>query len=213
MSMFSKYLGDIPNCQNLEQSLSNFFKLSKEIRCDLGKNSYFLDEYLDIIFKISEQVDLLDAKNIADSVYENIHNDVLIIIDHDNNKKKSKFFNIVEDYINKNLVNYVRPTLIQYYIVNIIMTNIETIFYKLIFDIQKSISADLDFVMGKEMHDNIVRIVGNKKIEKLNNSLFNSFFICPIFNAIVVQIFSSCSSMLLYRDKKSSKRIFRLMTE
>ena len=120
---------------------------------------------------------------------------------------------MVEDYINKNPVNYIRPTLLQYYIVKIIMVNIEIICDKLISDIQNNLYADLDFVMGEEMLGKMTKIVGSEKIEKLNKCLYSSFLICPIFNAIILQIFSSCAGMLLYRNKQSSKRIHRILTE
>ena len=198
--------------KDIKNSIDNFWIIAKEIRHDLGENGYFLDEYLDIIFKILENMDAFNIKDIGDKVYENIHNDVCII-KCQRNSKKSIYFSMVEDYINKNPVSYIRPTLLQYYIVNIIMENIDMICNKLISDIQKNLYADLDFVMGEEMLGKMSKIVGNEKIEKLNKYIYSSFLICPIFNALLLQLFSLCSGMLLYRDRQSSKRIHRILTE
>ena len=89
------------NFINIHSHVSEFWKLAKEIKAKLGNQKYYLDGYVNIIFETLADMDLGTASAIADNICSNVLGDCYVITGENEReeKEKSKFFDMVQKYI------------------------------------------------------------------------------------------------------------------
>ena len=96
------------NFINIHSHMNEFWKLAKEIKAELGDQKYYLDGYMNIIFETLSDIDLGTASAIADNICSNVLGDCYVIMGENarKEKEKSKFFDIVQKYIEEHPVNF-----------------------------------------------------------------------------------------------------------
>ena len=203
-----------PSYKSIKEAMDNFWNMAKAMRKDLGKNGYYLDEYLSIIFKTLANLDLTTAIPMVDSICWNVVKDCHIVCENQKNREKSGFYSFVKKYIDTHPIKYSdEETKVEFYASQILTDNLELFIQKFISDFNKKILYEIDYPISNEMYKKISNLLGEQRMKKLNDLMYEAFTFCPLIVAMAQQIVSRCIGMFLYRNPETSKNIYRLMIE
>jgi len=192
-------------------SVKDLKQITKKIRGKLGKQKFLLSKYLSEIFEISNQVDIKLALQSADKISSKVLNNCYIIFGLEKEREPNKYFYLVENYINKNPIDIKNPHIIAKYYAAKILLNNTSVFAS---DFLKSVEGKFkrnSFSNLNYYYQEITKIIGEDRIEYLNDLLCETFFMCPVGTAFIGQIAMQCVKMLIYSD--TSKQIFEFMLE
>ena len=106
--------------------------MAGEIKKELGESSYHLDSYLNVIFETLADMDLATASAVADKICSNILGDCCIVLNGEEYREKSNFFELVKKYIDEHPTDFKENhTKVEYYAGNIIIENLEFLYWEL----------------------------------------------------------------------------------
>lgn len=204
------------NFINIHSHMNEFWKLAKEIKAELGDQKYYLDGYMNIIFETLADMDLGTASAIADNICSNVLGDCYVIMGENarKEKEKSKFFDIVQKYIEEHPVNFKENhTKSEFYAANIIIDNLELLHQEFKKRYKAEVLSSIDYPLASEYYKKITSIIDEEKMERFNDIIAESFIFGPI-GISASQHFIVCAvGMLVYRDPESSKQLYQLMME
>ena len=188
-----------PSYKSIKESMDNFWNMAKTMRKDLGKKGYYLDEYLSIIFKTLANLDLTTATPMVDSICWNIVTDCHIVCQNQNDRGKSEFYNLVKEYIDNHPIKYSdEETKVEFYTSQILINNLDLFTQKFISDFNKKILYDIDYPLSHEMYKKISNLLGEHRIKKLNDLIYEALTFCPIIVAMVQQVVIRCIGTLIF---------------
>lgn len=204
------------NFINIHSHMSKFWKLAREIKAELGDQKYYLDGYMNIIFETLADMDLGTASAIADNICSNILGDCYVILGENakKEKEKSKFFDMVQKYIEEHTVNFKENhTKSEFYAANIIIDNLELLHQELKKRYKAEVLSDIDYPLASEYYKKITSIIDEEKMERFNDIIAESFIFGSIGISAAQHFIVYAVGMLVYRDPESSKQIYQLMME
>ena len=195
----------------LFDSAGDFWGLARKISHELGEHKHLLNEYLSEIFEISSHVDLKFAIESADKICAEVLIDCYRIVGYES--EKGKYFSLSEKYINENPVEIKDlHTRAEYYATTILSEHLN-IFADDFFNSLKERFSHFSFSNLNHYYQQMAKIVGEDRIEYLNDLMIEAFFMCPAGVAFVGQITSRCIEMLVYYDFDTLKQIFEIILE
>ena len=203
------------NFKAIKKSLDLFWKLVKEIRKELGVNSKYLDEYLEVIFETVKRTELNTIAEICDNISRDILSDCNIaickipIINHQNDK--SEFYDIVEKYVKDHPINYIPDAKTQFYAAEIIMKNIDILCQKVKEKVTQNILVEIDYDKANLLYDKMCNIINNEKMAKFSQLLYDTFMFTPIFNLTISQFLCQSAEMLLFIELFERKYLYQLI--
>ena len=194
-------------------STEDFKQVAKEIRCKLGKQKFLLNKYLSEVFEISSQVDMTFAAKSANEIVSKILKNCFMIFNSEKEKEPNKYFYLVEKYINENPIDIKNlHTKVEYYATKIMLNHMNIFVGDFLKSLEEKIKLDC-FSDLNHCYQEIAKIVGEDRMEYLNDVMCEVFFICPIGMAFIGQIAMNCVEMLIYRDPETSKQILEFILE
>ena len=194
-------------------SNSNFNRVAKEARKELGEKKYLLNKYISEVLNISNQIDIKFALYLADKICSDILNNCFKIVYADSAKGTNEYLSLVEKYINENPINIDDPyTKVKYYATKILLNHLE-IFAEDFFKSIKEKFKNIDFSKLNDYYKEMARILSECQMEYLNDLIYETFFMCPVGVAFISQITSKCAEILTYHDDGTSKQVFEFMLE
>ena len=203
-----------PSCEYITRYVNDFWKLAGELRADLGENGYYLDQYLSKIFEVLSRLDLGTASEMANNMCWSVQGDCYILCGTEEKKDKSEFFDLVEDYINKHSTKFSdRHAKVQFYTGNILIEHLNIFTEKVKLIYRKNVLSEIDYPVSDDMYEKIPGIIGERRMERLNDQICEAFVFGPIMMSAAQQIVSQGIIMLCHRDPESSKLIYQLMLE
>lgn len=203
-----------PSPEHITKYVSDFWKLAGKLRADLGKNGYYLDEYLSKVFEVLSNLNLNNVATIADDMCWNIIGDWYTIFELDTAKEKSEFFDLVKEYVDTHPVNFEhKHTRCEFYAANILIEHLNIFTDKTKFISRKNTLSQIDYIVSNKMYEKISYLIGEKRMEILNETMCEAFVFGPIMMAAVQQIVIRVVQMLCYRDPESSKQLYQFMLE
>lgn len=201
-----------PSCENITKYVNDFWKITSQMRTDLGKKGYYLDEYLSNIFEVMSRLDLESIGEAASDVCGNILRDCYIICELDTEKEKSEFFDLVKEYIDAHPVNFEhKHTQCEFYGANILIEHLNIFAEKTKLLYTKNILSGIDFIVCNKMYENISYLIVERRMEILNEAMCEAFIFSPIIVSAVQQIVTRGIQMLCYQDPESSKKLHHFM--
>ncbi len=203
-----------PSCESITRDVSDFWKLCAELKLDLGKKGYYLDEYLSKIFETLARFDLVTVGEMASGICWRVQSDCYILCGTEEEKEKSEFFDISENYINKNPVDFSdRHTQVQFYAGNILIEHLNIFAEKVKSIYRENALSEIDYPISDNMYEKISYLIGERRMEILNEKLCEAFVVGPVMVSVVQQIVVRALQMLCYRDPESSKMLYQFMLE
>lgn len=202
------------NFINIHSHMNKFWKLAKEIKAELGNQKYYLDGYINVIFKTLTDMDLGTASAIADNICSNILRDCYVIMGENEreDKEKSKFFDMVQKYIEQHPVNFKwNHTKSEFYAANIIIDNLEPLYQEFKKRYKAEVLSGIDYPSASEYYKKIASIIDEEKMERFNDIIAESFIFGPIGISELQHFMVYTVGMFVYRDPESSKQIYQLM--
>ena len=194
-------------------STEDLKQVAKEIRCKLGKQKFLLNRYLSEIFEISSQMDVAFAATSADEIVSKILNNCSMIFNLEKEKEPNNYFYLVEKYINENPIDIKNlHTKIEYYATKIMLNHMDIFVGDFFKTLEEKIKHNCISNLN-HCYQEIAKIVGEDRVEYLNDLICEVFFICPTGMAFIGQIAIKCVEMLIYRDPETSKQILELILE
>ncbi len=198
--------------------INEFWKEASKIKSELGDKGYYLDRYLSVIFETIADLDLGTASSIADNLCSDIFKDCCIVCCGDDDllrgKEKSKFFEIVKNYIDSHPVNFKEShTKVEFYTGKILTGNLELLHQEFKKRYKARVFKDIDYPIASEYFEKISLIIGEAKMEQFNDILVEAFISSPIGLSAVEHFISYALGTFLYRDPESSKMLYQLMIE
>lgn len=143
----------VSSCEYITRYVNDFWKLSGKFRTDLGEKGYYLDEYLSNIFGVMTRFDLLTIGEIASNICWNILGDCYILCGLEEQKEKSEFFDIAEDYINKHSTEFSdRHAKAQFYAATILVNYLNVLYDKVKHVYSKNVLSNIDYPVSDEMY-------------------------------------------------------------
>ena len=102
-------------------------------------------------------------------------------------------------------------TKVEFYTGNIIIDNVEFLYLEFKKRYKKKFLSNVDYPVASERFKKIAAIIGEKKMERFNEILCESFVPSPIGVSVMQQLLIQALGMLLYQDPENSKKIFQIM--
>lgn len=203
-----------PSCESITRDVSNFWKLCAELKSDLGKKGYYLDEYLSKIFETLARFDLVTVGEMASGICWQVQSDCYILCGAEDEKEKSEFFDMVQDYINNHPKEFShRHAKVQFYAGNILIKHLNIFAEKVKLIYKKNALSEIDYPVSDNIYKKIAYLIGERRMEVLNEKLCEAFVFGPVMVSVVQQIVVRAIQMLCYRDPESSKLIYQFMLE
>lgn len=203
-----------PSPEHIIKYANDFWKLAGKLRADLGEKGYYLDQYLSNIFEVMARFDLLTIGEIASNMCWSILGDCYILCGPDEKKEKSEFFDIVKNYIEKYNVDFSEiHAKAQFYAANIVVNHLNVLYDKVKHVYSKNVLSYIDYPVSNGMYKQISSLVGERRMEILNESMCEAFVFSPTMVSAVQQIVTRGFQMLCYRDPESSKQLYQFMLE
>jgi len=203
-----------PSTECLEDSMKRFWKLAKEIQIELGDKGYYLTEYLSNIFGAISSLDIIGVTSKSDKYCWDIFGCCLNVCECKDKKSESEFAEIVENYKNKNAVNFKHNhTKVEFYAANILLENLHLFLDHFTENLRKKLFSIIDFPAIDGKYNQISELIGEQKIEYLNDLIYESFVVSPVAVVAANQVMLRAVEMLTYRDPETSKQIFELIMQ
>ena len=203
-----------PNCESITRYVNDFWKLAGELRADLGENGYYLDQYLSKIFEVLSRLDLGTASEMANTMCWSVQGDCYLLCGTEEKKEKSEFFDMVENYINNHPTEFSdRHTKVQFYTANILIEHLNIFTEKVKLIYRENALSEIDYPVSDDMYEKISGIIGERRMERLNDQICEAFVFGPIMVSAAQQIVTRGFQMLCYRDPESSKMLYQFMLE
>ena len=201
-----------PNFINIRSHIHEFWSMAGEIKKELGESSYHLDSYLNVIFETLADMDLATASAVADKICSNILGDCCIVLNGEEYREKSNFFELVKKYIDEHPTDFKENhTKVEYYTGNIIFENLELLYREFRKRYKKKFWSNVDYPVASECYKKISAIIGEEKMERFNDILCEAFIPSPIGVSVMQQFLIQALGMLLYQDPENSKKIYQIM--
>ncbi len=203
-----------PSCENITRDVNDFWKLCAKLKSDLGKKGYYVDEYLSKVFEILARFDLVTIGEMASGICWRVQSDCYILCGTEEKKEKSEFFDMVENYINKHPTKFSdRHTKVQFYAGNILIKHLNIFAEKVKLIYKKNALSEIDYPVSDNMYKKISYLIGERRMEILNEKLCEAFVFGPVMVSVVQQVVVRALQMLCYRDPESSKMLYQFMLE
>ena len=204
----------VPSCEYITRYVNDFWKLAGELRADLGENGYYLDQYLSKIFEVLSRLDLGTASEMANDMCWSVQGDCYILCGTEEKKEKSEFFDLVKNYIEKHPTKFRdRHAKVQFYTGNILIEHLNIFTEKVKVNYRENVLSEIDYPVSDDMYEKISDIIGERRMERLNDQICEAFVFGPIMMSAAQQILSQGIIMLCYRDPEISKLIYQFMLE
>ena len=188
--------------------------MARKIKKELGDNAYHLDSYLNVIFETLADMDLGTASAVADKICSNILGDCCIVLNGEEYREKSNFFELVKRYIDEHHLDFKENhTKVEYCAGNIIVDNLELLYQEFKKRYKKKFLSNVDYPVASECFKKISDIIGEKKMERFNETLCKAFIPNPVGVSIAQQFLIQAVGMLLYQAPEKSKKIYQLIME
>ncbi|KAK8833999.1 hypothetical protein M9Y10_037221 [Tritrichomonas musculus] len=127
-------------------------------------------------------------------------------------KGKSEFFEIAENYINNHPVNFSdRHAKVQFYAGNILIEHLNVFTEKVKLIYRENALSEIDYPVSDNMYEKISYLMGERRMERLNDQMCEAFLFGPAMMAATQQIVIRGLQMLVYRDPESSKQLYQFM--
>ena len=186
--------------------------MAGEIKQELGESAYHLDRYLNVIFETLADMDLATALAVADKICSNILRDCCIVLNGEEYREKSNFFELVKKYIDEHPTDFKENhTKVEFYAGNIIIDNLETLYQEFKKRYKEKFLSNVDYPLASECFKKIAAIIGETKMERFNEILCEAFIPSPIGVSVMQQFLIQALGMLLYQDPEKSKKIYQIM--
>ena len=206
------------NCHidGIQKAMADFWRMAGEIRDELGDRSYYLDEYLSIIFDCISSASATTAAFLGENKYSELLVVALSACGSGADRKSNKFYDNIKKYIDEHPNNYLElDTKSELYISNIILDYSKDIIKdfkeKLVSD---SINHNMpDYAIASERFEQIKEIIGSEKAERLESAIDEAFLICPASLIFVQSLITRLTEGLCTRDPQTSKQIFQLILD
>ncbi len=158
-----------PNFINIHGNTDKFWELASKIKSELGEKGYYLDRYLSVIFETIANMDLGTTSSIADNICSDIFRDCCIVYCGDDDllqgKEKSKFFEMVKNYIDSHHVNFNEShTKVEFYTGKILTENLETLHQEFKKHYITRVFKDIDYPTADYYFKKISAIVGGENL-------------------------------------------------
>ncbi len=203
-----------PGCKYITKCVQDFWELSAGIRKDLGERGYYLDQYLSKVIEVLARIDLATAGEIADYICWKVLNDCYILCGTKAKKEKSEFFNVSKKYIENHHTNFInRHSKVQFYAGNILINHLDIFAEKAKHIYMKNILSGVDYPVSNKMYERISNIIGEERMERLNDEMCEAFAFGPIMVSATQQIVIRGLEMFCYVDAESSKKLYHFMLE
>ncbi len=213
-TMAGKLVLQTPDFKSIKRSMDEFWRLAKELRKELGVKEYYLEQYLDTVFQMLDKIDLIGIANLVQDISYSISRDCEIVCKSQDIKKKSEFYDIVKNYVDKHPLNIeYEQTKYAFYTANILINNLELFSQKFQKDYEKSFNPYIDLVISDGVYEKITDLIEKKRMIMFNDLIKRVFIFCPIINHVTQQILIQALSNLIYRDPVTSKQVYRLIME
>lgn len=203
-----------PSCEYITKYVHDFWELSGEIRKDLGERGYYLDQYLSEVIEVLARIDLVTVGEITNDLCWKVLGDCYILCGSKHKKSKSEFFYISKNYIKNHHTNFInRHSKVQFYAGNILIDHLDIFAEKVKHIYMKNILSGIDYPVSNKMYERISNIIGEERMEKLNDEMCEAFVFGPIMVSAAQQIVIRGLEMLCYVDAESSKKLYQFMLE
>ena len=187
--------------------------MTGEIRNKLEENELLLNNYLSEVFEVLNCADLQNASFFADSVCGAVLGNCYNILDLVGRRNNSKYFELVEKYINENPIDIkCEHAKAEFYASELLLNHIDIFSQDFIIHLENKFTR-IDFSNLNNYYRLMANPLGEETMENLNVFVCEAFFMCPAGMAFVGQILAQCVRMLIYRDRDTSKQIFEIMLE
>ena len=218
MNIF-KTTGDILGCRDgdlAECSLHSFFTLAKQVRMQLGKRGYLLDNYLSLFFEAvnnSLTTDTSEEGMGSAETYQALCDQVLKNTDLQGGSPfAAKLGDILKEhpFISSFQESDTQRELLFAFAADIFLDEAVTQFFT---EQKDSMSNTLDIIKLGDLYRQIEAIVGEPMAETLNLRLKQTFLIAPLA-AVFRQAFThSLLFKLTHRDSETSRQVFQLLLD
>ena len=203
-----------PSSEYITKYVHDFWELSGEIRKDLGERGYYLDQYLSEVIEVLARIDLVTVGEITNDLCWKVLGDCYILCGSKHKKSKSEFFYISKNYIKNHHTNFInRHSKVQFYAGNILINHLDVFAEKVKHIYMKNILSGVDYPVSNKMYERITKIIGEDRMEKLNDAMCEAFAFGPIMVSAAQQIVIRGLEMLCYVDAKSSKKLYHFILE
>ncbi len=201
-----------PNFINIRSHIHEFWSMAGEIKKELGESSYHLDSYLNVIFETLADMDLATASAVADKICSNILGDCCIVLNAEEYREKSNFFELVKKYIDEHHTDFKENhTKVEFYAGNIIIENLEILYREFQRRYKEKFLTNMDYPVVNECFKKISAVVGVEKMKKFNDVMAEAFIPSAVGISVMQQFLIQALGMLLYQDPENSKKIFQIM--
>lgn len=174
-----------PSSEHITKYVNEFWKISGELRLALGEKGYYLDEYLSKILEVLARLDLGTVGEIANNVCWSIMGDCYVLCETESDKEKSEFFDMVKEYIDTHPVNFEhKHTRCEFYAANILIKHLNVFSDKVKCSYRKNLLSGIDYIVSDKMYERISYLIGEKRMEILNEKLCEAFVFGPAMMAV-----------------------------
>lgn len=218
MNIF-KTTGDILGCSDgelAESSLHSFFSLAKEVRMQLGRRGYLLDNYLSLFFEAvnnSLTTDTSEEGIENAGSYQVLCDQVLRNSDlQGDSPHAAKLGEILKEHP---FISSFQESDTQRELLFVLAADmfLEEAFTRFISDQKDSMSYTLDIIKLGDLYRQIAAIVGEPLAETFNLRLKQTFLIVPLA-AVFRQAFThTLIFKLAHRDSETSRQVFQLLLD
>ena len=119
---------------------------------------------------------------------------------------------MVKEYVDTHPVKFEhKHTRCEFYAANILIEHLNI--DKTKFISRKNTLSQIDYIVSNKMYEKISYLIGEKRMEILNENMCEAFVFGPIMVSAAQQIVIRGLQMLCYRDPESSKLIYQFMLE
>ncbi len=218
MNIF-KTTGDILGCHNKEtadSSLSSFYDFARQIRMQLGKRGYLLDNYLSLFF---EAVNDNLAVNASEMGFESAETYQALCVQVLNNSYDlqdsplyTKLLDILKEYpvISSFQESVTQRNLLYALAADMFVADAVTQFET---EQKESMSTILDIIQLGDLFRQISNVIGESMAEALNRKLRQNFLAAPLVPIFLQAFTNDLLFKLSYRDCETSRQIFQLLLD
>ena len=177
-----------PNFINIRSHIREFWNVAREIKLELGDVAYHLDSYLNVIFETLADMDLATASAVPDRICSNILGDCCIVLNGEEYREKSNFFELVKKYIHEHPTDFKENhTKVEFYAGNIIIENLEILYREFQRRYKEQFLTNMDYPVVNECFKKISAVVGVEKMKKFNDVMAEAFIPSAVGISVIQQ--------------------------
>jgi hypothetical protein len=197
--------------EKLRNDMEGFFKLSDEIRRELGKKGYLLDKYIAILLEGMNETLLYEAAEEGFMALSRFRNFCLLVMDGKADCSDHPLYEKVKEYIDSNPLNYQEKHVrLDFYCIALhgcFSEHAAEEYASLQYELQGSV---FDIVSLRELYTEISALTGGEQMEKLNFLMRRRFLMVTPMTGFIQGMTGGLLYSLTYRDDETFKTVAQL---